>query len=66
LSIVKIRLWLPGRFVVVRSAAVSKKCCPLQARRTGPTGVRRLVGIADEIARIAGHRRRAAVMPMSL
>jgi hypothetical protein len=32
LSIVKIRLWLPGRFVVARSAAVSKKCCPGQAR----------------------------------
>jgi Amino acid synthesis len=30
LSIVKIRLWLPGRFVVARSAAVSKKCCPLR------------------------------------
>ncbi len=37
-----------------------------EARPTGPTRVRRLVGIADEIARIAGHRRRAAVMPMSL
>jgi hypothetical protein len=30
LSIVKIRLWLPGRFVVAKSAAVSKKCCPLR------------------------------------
>src|SRR6516162_891495 len=37
-----------------------------KARPTGPTRVRRLVGIADEIARIAGHQRRAAVMPMSL
>src|SRR4051812_45441726 len=37
-----------------------------EARPTGPTRVRRLVGITDEIARIAGHRRRAAVMPMSL
>ena len=33
LSIVKIRLWLPGRFVVARSAAVSKKCCPLRGDR---------------------------------
>jgi hypothetical protein len=32
-SIVKIRLWLPGRFVVARSAAVSKKCCPLRGDR---------------------------------
>src|SRR4051794_9030890 len=37
-----------------------------EARPTGPTRVRRPVGIADEIARIAGHQRRAAVMPMSL
>src|SRR6201987_4217736 len=37
-----------------------------EARPTGPMRVRRLVGIADEIAGIAGHRRRAAVMPMSL
>ena len=37
-----------------------------EARPTGPTRVRRLVSIADEIARIAGHQRRAAVMPMSL
>src|SRR5947207_5524056 len=37
-----------------------------EARPSGPTRVRGLVGIADEIARIAGHRRRAAVMPMSL
>ena len=37
-----------------------------EARPTGPTRVRRLVGIADEIARIAGHRRRTVVMPMSL
>ena len=37
-----------------------------EARPTGPTRVRRLVGIADEIARIAGHHSRAAVMPMSL
>jgi hypothetical protein len=37
-----------------------------EARPTGPRRVRRLVGIADEIARIAGHRHRAAVMPMSL
>src|SRR5215469_5153646 len=37
-----------------------------EARATGPTRVRRLVGIADEIARIAGHRRRAAIMAMSL
>src|ERR1700720_4385394 len=33
LSIVKIRLWLPGRFVVARSAAVSKKCCPLRGTK---------------------------------
>ena len=32
---------------------------------TGPTRVRRLVGIADEIAGIAGYRRRTAIMPMS-
>jgi hypothetical protein len=37
-----------------------------EARPTGPTRVRRLVGIADEIARIAGHRRRTVIMPMSL
>src|SRR3954447_6831834 len=40
---------------------IEGEACP-----TGPTRVRRLVGIADEIARIAGHRHRAAVMPMSL
>jgi len=33
LSIVKIRLWLPGRFVSPGSAAVSKKCCPLRGPR---------------------------------
>jgi hypothetical protein len=33
LSIVKIRLWLPGRFVSPGSAAVSKKCCPLREPR---------------------------------
>src|SRR5215469_3084394 len=37
-----------------------------EAGPTGPTRIWRLVGIADEIARIAGHRRRAAVMAMSL
>jgi len=37
-----------------------------EARPTGPTRIWRLVGIADEIARIAGHRRRAAIMPMSI
>ena len=35
LSIVKIRLWLPGRFVVARSAAVSEKCCPLRGGTEG-------------------------------
>ena len=38
LSIVKIRLWLPGRFVVARSAAVSKKCCPLREDRGFESG----------------------------
>ena len=38
LSIVKIRLWLPGRFVVARSAAVSKKCCPLPGDRGFESG----------------------------
>ncbi len=37
-----------------------------EARPAGPTRVQRLAGIADGIARIAGHRRQAAVMPMSL
>src|SRR6202011_1518026 len=38
LSVVKIRLWLPGRFVVARAAAVSKKCCPLRGDRGFESG----------------------------
>jgi hypothetical protein len=37
-----------------------------EARPAGPPRIRRLIGIPNEIARIAGHRGRAAVMPMSL
>jgi len=38
LSIVKIRLWLSGRFVVARSAVVSKKCCHLRGDRGFESG----------------------------
>jgi hypothetical protein len=38
LSIVKIRLWLSGRFVVARSAAVLKKCSPLRGDRGFESG----------------------------